>query len=88
MAGTINLTKTITDDDTQINTGKVVFKINAMTVKDKKGKIIYAKIVNNTASVEYTLPESMKAKQYNITAIFTSTDYDKLEDTKTLTVTA
>ncbi len=30
----------------------------------------------------------MKAKDYNITAVFTSTNYDKLEDVKTLTITA
>ena len=62
--------------------------INGKTVKDANGKVIYAKVTNNTISFEYTLPDDMKAKQYNITAIFTSSDYDKLEDTKTLIVIA
>ena len=84
---TINLTATITDGDKVINTGKVVFKINGKTVKDSNGKVIYAKVSNNQVSVEYTIPEDMKAKEYNITAILTSSDY-KLEDTKTLTVTS
>ncbi len=83
---TINLTATITDGDKQINTGKIVFKINGKTVKDENGKVIYAKVVNGQVSVEYTLPADMKSKDYNITATFISSDYDKLENTAVLTV--
>jgi hypothetical protein len=39
-------------------------------------------------SVEYTIPENMKAGSYNITVSFTAPGYDKLVDTKTLTVSA
>ena len=85
---TITLTAQVTDNDKIINTGKVVFKINGKTVKDSNGKVIYAKVTNNQANITYTLPENMKAKDYNITAVFTSSNYDKLEDTKTLTITA
>ena len=85
---TITLTATITDNDKVINNGKIVFKINGKTVKDANGKVIYAKVVNNQVSVEYTLPADMKAKDYNITATFISSDYERIEDTKTLTVTA
>ena len=85
---TITLTATITDGDKIINSGKVVFKVNGKTVKDTNGKVIYKKIQDNTVSVEYTIPESFKAKEYNITAVLISSDYDSMEDTKTLTVTA
>ncbi|MBQ6443919.1 MAG: hypothetical protein IJJ11_04465 [Methanosphaera sp.] len=85
---TITLTAQVTDNDKVINTGKVVFKINGKTVKDENGKVIYAKVTNNQANITYTLPENMKAKDYNITAVFTATNYDKLEDVKTLTITA
>jgi len=83
---TIQLKATITDGDKVINTGKVVFKLNGKTVKDTNGKVIYAKVVNNQVIVNYTLPADMKAKDYNITATFISSDYERLEDTKTLTV--
>ena len=83
---TITLTATINDNNKVINNGKIVFKINGKTVKDASGKVIYAKVVNNQVSVEYTLPADMKAKNYNITATFISSDYDRLEDTKVLTV--
>ena len=83
---TITLTATITDNNKVINNGKIVFKINGKTVKDANGKVIYAKVVNNQVSVEYTLPTDMKAKDYNITATFIASDYDKLEASAVMTV--
>ena len=82
----ITLKATITDNNKVINTGKIVFKINGKTVKDENGKVIYAKVVNNTVEFEYTLPESFKAGMYNITATFISPDYNRLNDSKTLTI--
>lgn len=52
-----------------INNKKVVFKINAKTVQDANGKIIYAKVINGTVGVEYTIPENMKTSNDTITAI-------------------
>ena len=82
----ITLNAWITAGSTNINTGKVVFKINGKTVKDDNGKVIYAKVINGTVSVNYTLPDSIKSKTYNITAVFMASDYPRIEDTKTLTV--
>ncbi|MDO5826437.1 MAG: hypothetical protein Q4Q22_08645, partial [Methanosphaera sp.] len=84
---TVTLTATINTDLT-INTGKVVFKINGKSIKDANGKVIYAKVANNQVSVEYTIPTDMKAKDYQLTAVFISPEYERLEDTKTLTITA
>ncbi|MBR3213823.1 MAG: hypothetical protein IKF79_04815 [Methanosphaera sp.] len=77
---------TITDGNKLINIGKVVFKVNDKTVKDADGKVIYAKVINNTVSVEYTLPESYKVGGYNLSAVFIASGYDKLVDTKTLII--
>ena len=84
---TITLTATI-NTGTTVNNGKVVFKINGKTVKDTNGKVIYAKVSNNQVNFTYTLPADMKAKEYNLTATFISSDYERIEDTKTLTITA
>ncbi|AWX31810.1 hypothetical protein AW729_01320 [Methanosphaera sp. BMS] len=81
----VKLTATINSPNT-INTGKIVFKINGKTVKDSNGKVIYAKVVNNQVVVNYTVPADMKAKSYNLTAVFISSEYERIEDTKTLTV--
>ena len=83
---TTTLTATLSDNT--INTGKIVFKINGKTVKDANGKVIYAKVVNGTVSVDYTLPESYKAGNYTVTATFIASGYDRLEASETLTVSA
>ena len=84
---TVTLTATINSNKT-INTGKVIFKINGKSIKDANGKVIYAQVTNNQISVEYTIPENMKQKNYTLTAVFIASEYDRLEDTKTLTITA
>ena len=83
---TVTLAVTVSEGSAPVNVGKVVFKVNGKTVKDENGKVVYAKVVNGTVSVEYTLPENMKAGNYNITVSFTAPGYEKLTDTKTLTV--
>ena len=82
----VKLTATVTAGNSIINNGKIVFKINGKTVKDENGKVIYAKVVNNQVTVNYTLPEDMKVGDYKLTAVFLATGYDRVEDTKTLTV--
>lgn len=83
---TINLTATVTIGDSIIKNGKVIFKINGKTVKDEYGKVIYAKLVDNQVTVEYTLDADMKVQNYTISAVFLANGYDRIEDTKTLTV--
>ena len=83
---TVTFTATINDSKV-VNTGKIVFKINGKTLKDENGKIIYAKITDNVASIEYTIPESMKAKEYNLTAVLLSSEYEKLEAVNEIKVT-
>jgi parallel beta-helix repeat protein len=85
---TVTLTATVAAGDTPVNVGKVIFKVNGKTVKDSNGKVIYASVVNGQVSVNYTVPENMKAGSYNITVTFTAPGYEKLTDTKTLTVSA
>lgn len=82
------LTTTVTDQfGNSINGGKVVFKINGKSIKDQNGKVIYAKVVDGIATIEYTVPESMAGQDINITATYTGTNkYNKETTTKTITV--
>lgn len=70
---------------TNINDGKVVFKINGKTVKDANGKVIYAKITDNAASVTYTIPDSYKYKTYTVTAVYLYQS-ERIDINTTLTV--
>ncbi|MDO5826252.1 MAG: Ig-like domain-containing protein, partial [Methanosphaera sp.] len=82
---TVTLTAILSDNT--INTGKVVFKINGKTVKDANGKVIYAKVVNGQVTVNYTIAESIKDGNYNITAVYTSPNSEKVTAEATLTLT-
>lgn len=85
VGSTVTLTATI-NTATPVNMGKVIFKINGKTIKDANGKVIYVKVTGGKASVDYAIPSDMKSKDYVLTATFISNEYDRLEDTKTLTV--
>ncbi|AWX32957.1 Ig-like domain repeat protein [Methanosphaera sp. BMS] len=86
VGSTATFTATINDNKV-VNNGKVVFKINGKTLKDDNGKVIYARIVNNVATIEYTIPENMKAKIYNLTAVLLADEYDRLEATNEIKIT-
>ena len=65
--------------------GKVVFKVNGKTVKDENGKVVYAKVVNGMATVNYTVPNTFKYQTYNVTATYIYKD-ERLEANTTLTI--
>ena len=64
MGQTVTFTVKVTGDAT-----KVVFKVNGKSLKDANGKVIYAKVVDGIATIDYVIPEGMKAKDYTLTAV-------------------
>ncbi|MBR3213027.1 MAG: hypothetical protein IKF79_00790 [Methanosphaera sp.] len=84
---TVTLKAKVATGDKAITTGKIVFKVNGKIVKDANGKVIYAKVDSNgEVSVDYTIPESSKARTYDIEAVFTASGYEKLTGNTTMTV--
>ena len=60
----------------------VIFKVNDITLKDSDGNALKAKVVNGTASLNYTVPAGLAGiytnktnKLYTVLAIFTSAEY-------------
>ena len=43
---------------------------------------------NGKVSVDYVIPDSMKAGNYTITATFIASGYDRMESNESLTITA
>lgn len=66
----VNLTANVKFGRDSITGGKVVFKINGKTVKDENNKILYAKVVDGVATLEYTIADSWADKELNITAVY------------------
>lgn len=73
-----NLIANVTDaNNNPISGGKVVFKVNGITVKDENGKILYANVENGLASVEYLFSANQIEMHANITAVYSgSTSYN------------
>jgi hypothetical protein len=76
----------VTDNNVNVNEGKVILKINGKTLKDDNGKVIYAQVVDGIATVEYMIPDTMKSKDYTLSAVFVSSNYSRCVDEQTLTV--
>ena len=66
-----------------ITKGKVTFKVDGKTLKDTSGKVIYAKVINGTATIEnYLIPDSWKEGS-TIQAVYSgSTECEKLTSEK------
>lgn len=75
----VTLKASVTGTSSPLNNGKVVFKLNGKTLKDESGKVIYAKVVNGVATLDYTFTD-VKAKAYTLSAVLISTEYERLED--------
>ena len=84
---TVTFRAIVTEGDTLVKSGRVVFKLNGITLKDENGKAVYAKVVNGIAVLNYTLPSTFSAKIYNVTAAFSTDGYNRAENTSQLTVT-
>ena len=61
---------------------KVIFKVNGKTIKDKTGKNLQVKVVNNTATYKYTVPAGMggitkdgRVRYYKVEAVLISDIY-------------
>ena len=72
---TINISVRITADNTTITTinkGKITFKVDGKTLKDINCKVIYAKVINGTATIEnYMVPDIWNKRQcpkYSLTS--------------------
>ncbi|RAP54380.1 MAG: hypothetical protein BZ137_02490, partial [Methanosphaera sp. rholeuAM130] len=85
---TVTLTANVKDVfGDAVTSGKVTFKVNGKTVKDANGKVIYAKVIDGVASVEYAVPEDFAGQNFTVTAVYTgSANVAKTQNTSTLTV--
>lgn len=60
-------------DGKPVNGGKVAFKLNGITMKDKKGNPVYIPVVNGKANSGTTILPGTSAKTYRISAVYSGT---------------
>ena len=77
---------TATDEKGQsITGGTIIIKANGVTLKDAKGKALQANVVNGVAVLDYNI--TLSAREYNLTAVYAYTGYNRIEATGKLNVT-
>ena len=83
----VTLVATIKDSQTEeLLNGRAVFKLNGVTLKDENGNAIKVKVVNGSATLNYTL-EGFGAYNYKATVVFGNDSYNRVENDTVLTVT-
>ena len=82
------LTAIVTDSNGNLVTdGFVIFKLNGCTLKDENGNAIRVRVINGVATMDYVLPEGLKAKDHILTAVLSSNMYNRAEMNTTITLT-
>ena len=83
---TIKLIAHLTENNTDINTGNLVFKMDGITIKDENNNSVKAKINDGLATLEYKIPDTLSAGTRNLTAVYSSNKYPRTELTAKLTL--
>lgn len=87
---TAKITNEIINENSQTNNqvtgGRVIFKINGRTLKDSNNNVIYATVENGVASITYTIPSTLKSKEYTLSCVYGHKLYERSEGNTTLTV--
>ncbi len=85
--GKLPISAVVRDDDGNlVKNGSVIVKINGQTIRDEDGNAIKYKVVDGIVMGIYQLPNSMSARNYNITFVYSNKGYNRGEETSTFTV--
>ena len=83
---TIKITVKITEKDTNVNEGQVLFKVNGKTMRDNKGYIVYHEVKDGLVTITYTIPENARAQDYTFTCVYGHKLYNRNDINSTITV--
>ena len=76
----------ITEDNTLVDGGFVIFKINGVTLKDETGNTVRANVENGFAYLNYKLPSNIGSGNYTISVVYNSPFHETIRTTENLTI--
>lgn len=76
----------VTEDNTLVNGGFVIFKINGVTLKDETGNAVRINVENGYAYLNYKLPSNIGSGNYTITVVYNSPFHETIRTTENLTI--
>ena len=83
---TVKLIAHIKDNGVDIDGGQLVFKLNGVSLKDENGSAVIVNIKNGLAVLEYKIPDTLGARTHNLTAVYASNTYGRVELTTPMTI--
>lgn len=83
---TIKLVAHITELDEDIDGGQLVFKLNGVSLTDTKGNAVIVNIKNGLGILEYKIPDTLGARTHNLTAVYASEQYGRIEVSTPMTI--
>ncbi|MBO7719118.1 MAG: Ig-like domain repeat protein [Methanosphaera sp.] len=83
---TVKLIAHIKDNGVDIDGGQLVFKLNGVSLKDAKGNAVVVSIKKGLAVLEYKIPDTLGARTHNLTAVYASNNYGRVELTTPMTI--
>ena len=76
----VNLSAKVTDGNTKVNEGYLIYKLNGKTIVDSKNQAVMTPVKNGESSFLHKLKPGMSAKNYTITYTFLKSDtYNRTE---------
>ncbi|RAP47137.1 MAG: hypothetical protein BZ136_06650, partial [Methanosphaera sp. rholeuAM74] len=83
---TITLQARITDNEELVGNGRVVFKLNGISLDDEDNNIYCVDVVEGIATLEYTVKDSIILGDYELEAVFENQLYERSTGSTTLTI--
>ena len=83
---TVKLIAHLTDNQVDIDGGQLVFKLNGVSLKDEKENAVVVNIKNGLAVLEYKIPDTLSARTHNLTAVYSSKDYGRVDLSTPMTI--
>ncbi|MDO5825850.1 MAG: Ig-like domain repeat protein [Methanosphaera sp.] len=81
----LKLVAHLSEDVVDITGGQLVFKINGMSLKDENDSAVIVSIKDGLGILDYKIPDTLGARTHNLTAVYVSKKYGRINLTTALT---
>ncbi|RAP51873.1 MAG: hypothetical protein BZ137_09550 [Methanosphaera sp. rholeuAM130] len=76
----------LSENQIDINGGQLVFKLNGLSLKDENGSAVVVNIKDGLGILDYKIPDTLGARTHNLTAVYSSNKYGRVELSTDLTM--
>ena len=82
----LKLISHLSENQVDITGGQLVFKLNGVSLKDENGNAVVVNINDGLGVLDYKIPDTLGVRTHNLTAVYSSKQYGRVELTTQLTM--